>query len=370
MRWFALLDQVPSQTAEPFHRGLRIAVLVIAATVLLSLSMFRSLQVYRPLWLQIVAFVILASILTTETVLVVRSRTWGQRRWWGIGAVMTAEVAAYASLPGVSVTTAADWMFGTAGWFGLILLLDMPLLWMVGFLAGHEAVVVAVVMCSDATDSGLSLNLAVGSLGAIGYPMASGVAAAAVRSIAVRAERAVRAAGDIRTAEAVAARLYEQRQRRLADLRESVVPLLQGLADGVLNPDDIDVQRVCAIEAARLRRLFAETDDVADPLLHVLAECVERVERQGVVVDWQNQGSWPTPPLEIQRTLTDGPLAALVTADSCARVAVVCAAGELSVSVVADSGHVSIGLPANSSVEVTTMLQDRMLWVEARWAIS
>jgi hypothetical protein len=41
--------------------------------------------------------------------------------------------------------------------------------------------------------------------------------------------------------------------------------------------------------------LFAETDDVADPLLHILAECVERVERHGVVVDWQNQGSWTGP---------------------------------------------------------------------------
>lgn len=83
--------------------------------MLLSLSMFRSLPVYRPLRLQIVAFVILASILATETVLVVFRRTWGRRRWWGIGAVMTAEVAAYVSLPGAAVTTAADWMFGTAG---------------------------------------------------------------------------------------------------------------------------------------------------------------------------------------------------------------------------------------------------------------
>lgn len=59
------------------------------------------------------------------------------------------------------------------------------------------------------------------------------------------------------------------RAGRFLPLDATSVPLLQGLADGSLTPDDPDITRACAIEAARMRRLFVEVD-VPDPLRHEL----------------------------------------------------------------------------------------------------
>jgi hypothetical protein len=230
--------------------------------------------------------------------------------------------------------------------------------------------VIGAALASHAEAPQLLLNVLVGSLGPIGYPLASGLAAKALRGIAAGAEEAVRHEGAIRTEEAVAQRLHEQRQRRLAELHESAVPLLRGLSAQVLDVDDPEVRRACAIEAHRLRRLFAESDDVDDPLRHILNHAVDVVERSGIEVEGPNHGSWPTPPPEVRQALTDGPLAVLATAATYARVTVLYLSDELSVSVMADSGPVPIERSPHPSVDVTTTLEGRMLWVEARWTRS
>lgn len=355
------------RAAEPFVHGLRVAVLLIAATVLFSFSILRSLPLYRPLWLQWVAFVILATLLLMESIFVLRRRSWGSLRWWGLGATVVVSVAAAASLPAEAISTPANWAFGTVGWFGLILLLDRPLSWTVGFLVVHWGVVVGFALLPWPPDRDALLVLASGSLGAIGYPLASAIAATALRRIASRAETAVRQVGELRSAGSVAARVHDQRQQRLRELRETAVPLLQGLAEGTVDPDDRDFQRACAIEAARLRRLFAEADDVDDPLLHELEHCVELAERRGVLVEWERRGSWPSLPVDVRRALTDGPLAVLATAATCARVSIVGTVGELGVSVVADSGALDLSLAPHPAVHVRTVPAGAMLWVEARW---
>ena len=64
----------------------------------------------------------------------------------------------------------------------------------------------------------------------------------------------------------ISARVHAARQARWLAVRETVEPLLQDLAAGRANPADQPVRRDCAIAAARLRRLFAESDDAPDPL--------------------------------------------------------------------------------------------------------
>ena len=79
-------------------------------------------------------------------------------------------------------------------------------------------------------------------------------------------------------------------------VRETVEPLLQDLAAGRANPADQAVQRDCAIAAARLRRLFAESDDAPDPLIHELLACADVAERRGVAADLEAVGGIPAVP--------------------------------------------------------------------------
>ena len=207
-----LIGDRPS--AEAFLRGLRIAVLVIGSTVLFTFSMVRSIPLYNPLWPQLVAFSTLAAVSVTEIVLVTRRAPWGAWRWPAVACVLSASALSTFSLPDGAVTTASDWAFGTVGWFGLILLLDQPLVFLVGFLVAQERIQVTAVIASNATGLAEVLNLITGSLGPIGFPLACGIAAAVLKQLAGTAERAAREAADIRTADVMAAQRHAQRARQ------------------------------------------------------------------------------------------------------------------------------------------------------------
>lgn len=103
------------------------------------------------------------------------------------------------------------------------------------------------------------------------------------------------------------------------------------------------------MEASRLRRLFAETDDVPDPLVHELRACTDIADRRGVLVDLQVRGRLPELDRGTRRSLTERPLVALAGAERHARVTVVARHDEVAVSVVADTGDTADG------------------WVEERW---
>ena len=115
-------------------------------------------------------------------------------------------------------------------------------------------------------------------------------------------------------------------------------------------------------------RLFAETDDVSAPLLHELRHCVDIADRRGVLVELHTSGSWTEPPLEVRRALTDGPLAALATAATWARVTVVGTPDAVAVTAVSDSGRLDLPPVRHPTVNVTTGLDRQIFLVEAKWA--
>jgi hypothetical protein len=193
------------------------------------------------------------------------------------------------------------------------------------------------------------------------------VGAAAVRRIHAQAEAARREIERVRTAEAVETESHRRRQHRFAELSGTAVPLLEGLADGSLDPEDVEVQRRCAIEAARMRRLFAEADDAANPLLHELRHCADVADRKGIAVELDVRGKWPTPPREVRRDLTEAALPALAAAASWARVTVVGDEHLVSVNVVADCGAVDIPRPVTAGVSVNEFGNDEMVWIEVQW---
>lgn len=366
-------DNSGSPTAQRFLLGLRLAALLITAVILLTLSlpnMLGSLPEYRPAWMQLAAFGVVLTILVIEGVLAVRRRSWGSFRWVALATTVAAYVASCYSLPEHGGITLADWAFGNLGWVGVILLTDRRLWQLAVFLALHEGITIANLLMTGGTDSTTLLSAAALSINTIGFPLAGAVAAIALRTVARAAEDAAHQAEQVRTAEAIANGLHERRRQRFADIYDTTVPLLHGLATRTLNPHDDSIQRRCAIEAARMRRLFAEIDVVPNPLLHELRHCADVADRKGILVELDSRGTWPDPPLEIRRALTEAPLAALATATSWARVTVIGTADLLSVNVIADCGRIDLPAVAATGVQLKTILDQDILWVEAQWPAS
>jgi len=357
-----------SHTTQQFLRGLRIAVLVVTLTILARSGIFRNLARYDPAGLEVLAYVVLAAIVGIEAVLVIGRHEWGSLRWPALVLAVAASVAAIAALPDSAAVTSADWAFGTVGWMYVILTLDRPLAWLASLLMLHEGLTIGGVLLSGPVEMDVWLNLAAGSLGALGYPLAAGAAATALRAVASSAEKAVREAASIRTADEVAARLHGHRQWKFADLYERTVPLLQGFADQSLDPSDMRVQRACAIEAARMRRLFAEGDTAADPLLYDLRHCADVADRRGVLIEIVANGEWPTLPTAVRHAIAEAPIAALATAQSYARVTVVGTREGLVVGVVADCGPLELSVVDNVGVQLNSVADGDIFWVEAQWS--
>ena len=358
------------RTQEQLRRGLRIATLLLAVLtvdVLGLINLLRHLDSHDVPVAQLVAYAGLTAVLATEAVLVVRSRQWDALRWPAIAVVFAAAALSYLTLPEGRTSTTVDWMFGATGWVILVVLLDRPLRTVMTFLVAHELLALANLLLFHEVSRGTLARFATGSVTVFGLPLCVAVVAAVLGRIGTAASRAARELERVRTAEEVAAAAHRRRAQRFAELAGTTVPLLQGLADGSLLPSDPVVRRGCAIEAARMRRLFAETDTVENPLLHELRHCADIADRKGVEVELAARGRWSVPPVAVRRDLTDAALTALATADSWARVTVVGDDGLVSVSVVADCAESTPPAPATPDVRVETFGAGGTVWMEARW---
>ncbi|MGC7098444.1 hypothetical protein ACPZ19_27555 [Amycolatopsis lurida] len=358
-----------TETRAQLERGLRIATLLVAVLtvdVLGMVNLWRHAGTYDPLAAQVIAAALLTAVLATEAVLVARRRPWGALRGPAIAVVLAASALSYLALPQNRTASTVDWLFGAANWAGLVVLLDRPFRTVLVFLGTHEALALGnLLLFHDVTRSSLA-RFATGSVTVIGLPLCMAVMATVLGRIATRADEAARNLERVRTAEAVAAAAHRRRTQRFAELAGTTVPLLEGLADGSLKASDPLVQRNSAIEAARMRRLFAETDTVENPLLHELRHCADIADRKGVEVELDARGQWPIPPVAVRRDLTDAALTALATADSWARVTVVGSDTLVSVNVVADCDEHITAEPA-TGVRVETFNGNGRVWMEARW---
>jgi hypothetical protein len=316
---------------------------------------------------QLVAFAALTAVLGVEAVLVVRRERWGSLRWPAMAVVFGAAALSYLTLPDGKTSTTIDWMFGATGWVIVVVLLDRPFRTVLVFLVAHELLALVNLLLFHEVSRGVLARFATGSVTVFGLPLCVAVVAAVLGRIGMEAARATRELERVRTAEAVAEAAHRRRTQRFAELAGTTVPLLEGLADGSLAPSDPKVRRGCAIEAARMRRLFAEADTVENPLLHELRHCADIADRKGVEVELDARGHWPVPPLAVRRDLTDAALTALATADSWARVTVVGSADLVSVSVVADCAEPVVPAPATPHVRVETFGNDGTVWMEAQW---
>jgi hypothetical protein len=310
-------------------------------------------------------WLVMALAITAGSVMVLRA-TPGWRAAWTVALIALAASTAAAVASPAGRMLAVNWAWGSAGWTGVLVLLRRRFAELACFLAAEALAILGVQLWDGLHRTELAGFLAVlawstGAQVAVAFgvralDVAAGQAGAAVQSEHAARERAT-------TAEIIRA----ARHARWLALQESAVPLVAELAAGTADPGDADVRLRCAVQAARIRRLLAEGDEVPGSLVHELHASADIAERRGVAVVIETAGLPPQVPGPARRVITDAAIAILTAARSRARITVAAVAAGIAVSFVADTGGI-VGLPAAGEGVVIEHQQDGgMLWAEVRW---
>ncbi|MGB3440478.1 MAG: hypothetical protein WBA97_17155 [Actinophytocola sp.] len=353
------------------HATMRIALLGVAGGVQFALCLWTLTgHAYRPAWVAVAAFIALALVTATCGVWVVRRKPLPSAVVvGGTVIVLTASFCATAALPPDGHLRPPDWSVGLVGWHLLLLLLDrVPVL--LAAMATHMAV-----SAGQFVLAGVPERAEVGAAGAVALGTASVQLAVVVITRMLRRRTAMAMAvareRDRLATRVLSAEQWEREQRTVfAGQMGATLPLLADLADGVLDPRDRGTRRRCALAATQLRRLFAENDEVPDPLVHEVTACVDVAERRGVDVSLAVSGAAVAVPADVRRALT-GPVVATLSATRVrARVSVLRTDEDVRVAVVADAGTeagTDTVAAATARVEVESGTYGEYVRTEARW---
>ncbi|MFB6505022.1 MULTISPECIES: hypothetical protein [unclassified Streptomyces] len=349
------------------HATMRIILVCATGVLQFGLSLHPLLaQEYRYRWLAVTAFVALACVTAVCCGWVLRRRPLP----FALVTAGTAVVLAASFCAGVAVEPerrfqAPDWSFGLVGWHLLLLLLDRPRV-LVTALAAHLVTSTGLFLSAGVPDRAAAGAAGAAAFGAVDVQLAV-VVITRVLHRQSREAAAVAEEQDRLVARMVAAQQWERGRRSVfAGQLGATLPLLAGLADGELDPRDDDTRRRCALAATQLRRLFAENDDVPDPLVHEVTACVDAAEQRGVDVSFAISGAVVPVPPQVRRELTGPVVAALSAARSRARVSVLRTAEEVRVAVVADA-CADVVIASTGRVGVEYGVYGEYLRLEARW---
>ncbi|MEU4805146.1 hypothetical protein [Actinosynnema sp. NPDC023587] len=369
MRDVAALTPKPS--VEQYAGGLRIILLVVAAFVQFALSsraLATWLPHYRPAWVAVTAFVVIAAVTLGSGWWVLRLRPLPPAfTVVGTVAIFVASSGGSLAVPRDRFFEDAHWTFGLAGWPLLLLLTTCTLPTVAVALGANAAInlVLYVLIAPFTAAAFAAAGTAVSSV--LGFQLAVAIAVhfSRVRA-AMAAELAVQRAGLI-TDKLIAEDLERRNRSRRADQLGGALPLLVGLADQTLDVEAEQSRQLCALGAARLRRLLAEGDSVSDSLGHELAACVDVAQRNGLVVELRISGPAQAVPVEVRRALTEPVMTALAMAVNTAHVTLLRTAGTTRVAIVAGTSREHLTIPHSTGIEMTSSTEDGTLWVEALW---
>ncbi|WP_230862480.1 hypothetical protein [Amycolatopsis camponoti] len=363
----AAASTVPGDPAVRLAAAIRIVLLGVPAVIQPGLSLaplLRHQAAYQPPLVADLAYGILTAVTALCAFWVLRRKPLpGSVALCGTLLVLVASSAATAALPPDSFFREPHWSFGLVGWHLLALLADRPPALLVA-LGVHTAAGVAQFLLggsptrTELGDAAIVLfavtvfQLAIAGLIRLLDRRAGEAAAAAAgrERLAIRAALAAQAGRDLRAG--------------FAEQLGATLPLLAGLADGTADPRTPDTRARCALAASQLRRLFAENDDVPDPLVHEVTACLDVAERRGVEVALAVSGDVVDVPARARRELTGPVLTALAAARTRARVSVLRTPELVRVAVVADGASEPAG---SAAVPVTSHTRDGQTWMEARW---
>jgi hypothetical protein len=307
----------------------------------------------------------MALAITAGAVLVLRGEPGWLPAWAVAVTALAASTAAAAASPAAQML-AVNWAWGSAGWIGVLVLLRRPFAELACFLAAEALATLGVQMWDGLNRADLA-----GFLAVLAWSTGAQVAIAmGVRALDVAARQAAAAMQSEHAARdraATAEIIRAARHARWLTLEESAVPLIAELAAGTADPGDAQVRIRCAVQAARLRRLLAEGDEVPGSLVHELHASADVAERRGVAVEIETAGVLPQVPGPARRVITDAAIAILTAARSRTRITLAAVTAGIAVSFVADTGA-SVGLPAaGDGVAIEQQQDGRMVWAEARW---
>jgi hypothetical protein len=351
-----------------YQRAFTIAVIFLVAGWHLAGAggqLLHNRSAYGSFAFQCAMWLVMALAIAAGSVLALRGSP-GWRPAWAVALVALAASTAAAAASPAGQMLAVNWAWGSAGWIGVLVLLRRRFAELACFLAALALATLSVQAGDGLTRADLAGFLAVlawstgaqvaVAAGVRALDVAAGHAAAAVASEDAARQRAV-------TAEIVAA----ARHARWLTLQESAVPLIAELAVGTADPGDAQVRIRCAVQAARLRRLMAEGDEVPGSLVHELHASADVAERRGIAVEIETAGPLPQVPGPARRVITDAAITILTAAPSQARITLAAVTAGIAVSFVTDSGAV-VPLPAaGEGVAIQQQQDGGMLWAEARW---
>ncbi|MFD5315775.1 hypothetical protein [Streptomyces sp. NPDC127098] len=336
-----------------------------------SMVLVRGWSRYEPAWAALAAWLVLSVVQLIGSTLLLRSALRGRAAQALTFVALLAGAVAVATYPKGQAISDLSWAANTVGWFGVLLLLQRPIHELVALLSCTVAMTVIALGVSGELDTPVSwARLITTSFTTAGIQLTFALLTRQLHHAAELATRAARAQADRMARQVAEETRHAERRRRYRYMRDRIAPLLRDLADGRAHPGHDAVRRSSAIEAARLRRLFAETEAAAHTLLHELRACADIAERRDVDVTFVCYGELPDVPVAVRRWLTEGPLLALASAEVSARVTVVAAAGEVTVSVVADAAAPGT-LRTSGSTDTSVIFDEKenLLWLETRWRV-
>jgi hypothetical protein len=364
-------DLAPGRPAAVIERRLvamtTVVLLAVALTVQVGLNGHVLLVPEASSRTELVVYGVLAVLGGVCTVaLSVRGRIPGPLRWAGVAVLLGCSVVMSGILPPHPLPVPDHWSIGLIGWYGLVLLYDLAIGWVVAFLLAHVATIGTAMVANGATVVDMA-DMGVTFVSVAGFQLGVALSARLLRRIADNAFRTSRAEEELRVREEEAAAAARNHERRYADLRATTIPLLAGLADGGLDPRAEAVRRRCAVEAARMRRLLTEGEGTTDPLVHELGAIIDVAERHGASVHLSVRGTPGELPEHVRRELLAPISEVLVTARSPARVTVLHGPDQVRVSARCAVPELPITPPASGGVSFVESVIDGQVWLETSW---
>ena len=351
-----------------YQRAFTIAVVVLVAGWHLAGGggqLLHNRADYPSFAFQCALWLVMAAAIAVGSRLVLRAPPDWRLAWAIVLVALIASTASAAASPAGHML-AVSWAWGSAGWIGVLALHRRRLTELAWFLAVEAAAIFAVQASDGLGRLTLAAFLALLTW-STGAQFAVAAAVKALDSAADRAAAAARSEDAARERAATAEIIQAARHARWLALQESTVPLVAELAAGTADPGDPRLQVRCAVQAARLRRLMAEGDELPGSLVHELHASADAAELRGVAVEIETAGTLPPVPGPARRVITDAAIAILTDARSQARITLATVTAGIAVSFVADTGSVVLLPAADQGVAIEHQQDDGMLWAEARW---
>ncbi|SDZ36430.1 hypothetical protein SAMN05421504_113171 [Amycolatopsis xylanica] len=365
------MSDIATRISDRLLRGAWIAALMVTVTTqfLLCLpQLVTSSGRYHAVWPEWTAFGLLTTVAAGSAWFAMRHREIPMAaRWPGTILTFGASILATSAVPAGDHLRPEHWSFGLIAWYGVLLFLHSGLRAIATFTGVHLLLTATQLLLTGPPSLPVLANMGITALSACGFVLAVAVAFEVFRRVADRAAAVATTEDRLRTAEAIGAQRHRDHRERYAALAHTAVPLLSGLADESLDPSDADVRRRCAVEAAKLRRLFAEADDVSDRLVHELGAGVDVAERKGISVQFAVRGEPRELPAPIRRELVEPASAAMTSAISDVRATIVRTPSQVRVSVVSDAPAHALPAFRPRYVEVATVVTGDRLWMEVTW---